>query len=379
MMKLEDYKSGEYVKINDYKAFIPSKINHNWGWDDTKLDKLLAEANRQIGELNAYSLLIPNVDLYIKMHVKIEANKSSRIEGTRTTVEEDFLDVTDILPEKRDDWEEVQNYVKATNFGVAKIREGFPVCTRLLRDIHSVLMQGVRGNKKTPGEFRVSQNWIGGSMPSTAVYVPPPHTEIAECLSDFEKFVNNEEIDTPDLIKIAILHYQFESIHPFLDGNGRIGRLLIPLYIQSKGMLEKSCLYVSDYIERNKETYYDLLTRVRTHNDMISWIKFFLETVIETAKTAKEKFRKVLELTVEMDKVVMELPVKLENAKKMIELMYDEPIITRNKMAEKTGIKLTTINGVVKALLDAKIITETIGYSRNQIFAFEKYINLFLK
>ena len=379
MMKLEDYKSGEYVKINDYKAFIPSKINHNWGWDDTKLDKLLAEANRQIGELNAYSLLIPNVDLYIKMHVKIEANKSSRIEGTRTTVEEDFLDVTDILPEKRDDWEEVQNYVKATNFGVEKIREGFPVCTRLLRDIHAVLMQGVRGNKKTPGEFRVSQNWIGGSMPSTAVYVPPPHTEIAECLSDFEKFVNNEEIDTPDLIKIAILHYQFESIHPFLDGNGRIGRLLIPLYIQSKGMLEKSCLYVSDYIERNKEKYYDLLTRVRTHNDMISWIKFFLETVIETAKTAKEKFRKVLELTVEMDKVVMELPVKLENAKKVIELMYDEPIITRNKMAEKTGIKLTTINGVVKALLDAKIITETTGYSRNQIFAFEKYINLFLK
>ena len=240
-------------------------------------------------------------------------------------------------------------------------------------------MQGVRGNKKTPGEFRVSQNWIGGSMPSTAVYVPPPHTEIAECLSDFEKFVNNEEIDTPDLIKIAILHYQFESIHPFLDGNGRIGRLLIPLYIQSKGMLEKSCLYVSDYIERNKEKYYDLLTRVRTHNDMISWIKFFLETVIETAKTAKEKFRKVLELTVEMDKIVMELPVKLENAKKVIELMYDEPIITRNKMAEKTGIKLTTINGVVKALLDAKIITETTGYSRNQIFAFEKYINLFLK
>lgn len=238
-MKLEEYKSGEYVKMNDYKAFIPSKINYNWGWDDTKLDKLLSEANRQIGELNAYSLLIPNVDLYIKMHVKIEANKSSRIEGTRTTVEEDLLDVTDINPEKRDDWEEVQNYVKATNYGVEKIKEGFPVCTRLIREIHGILMQGVRGEHKTPGEFRTSQNWIGGGMLSTAVYVPPPHTEIAECLSDFEKFINNEEIDTPDLIKIAILHYQFESIHPFLDGNGRIGRLLIPLYIQSKGMLEK--------------------------------------------------------------------------------------------------------------------------------------------
>lgn len=378
-MKLEEYKSGEYVKMNDYKAFIPSKINFNWGWDDTKLDKLLAEANRQIGELNAYSLLIPNVDVYIKMHVKIEANKSSRIEGTRTTVEEDLLDVTDINPEKRDDWEEVQNYVKATNYGIERIRDGFPVCTRLIREIHEILMQGVRGEYKTPGEFRVSQNWIGGSMPSTAVYVPPPHTEVTECLSDFEKFINNEEIDTPDLIKIAILHYQFESIHPFLDGNGRIGRLLIPLYIQSKGMLEKSCLYISDYIERNKDTYYDMLTRVRTNNDMIGWIKFFLEAVIETSKTAKEKFRNVVELTMEMDKVIMELPVKPENAKKVIDLLYDEPVLTRNKMSEITGIKLTTINGIVNALLDKGIITETTGYSRNQIFAFEKYINLFLK
>ena len=378
-MKLEQYKSGNYIKMNDYKAFIPSKINYNWGWDDTKLDKLLAEANRQIGELNAYSLLIPNVDLYIKMHVKIEANKSSKIEGTRTTVEEDLLDVTDINPEKRDDWEEVQNYVKATNYGVERIRNGFPVCTRLIREIHGILMQGVRGEYKTPGEFRISQNWIGGSMPSTAVYVPPPHTEVTECLSDFEKFINNEEIDTPDLIKIAILHYQFESIHPFLDGNGRIGRLLIPLYIQSKGMLEKSCLYISDYIERNKDTYYDMLTRVRTNNDMIGWIKFFLEAVIETSKTAKEKFRNVVKFTMEMDKVIMELPVKPENAKKVIDLLYDEPVLTRNKMSEITGIKLTTINGIVNALLDKGIITETTGYSRNQIFAFEKYINLFLK
>lgn len=378
-MKLEEYKSGNYIKMNDYKAFIPSKINYNWGWDDTKLDKLLAEANRQIGELNAYSLLIPNVDLYIKMHVKIEANKSSRIEGTRTTVEEDLLDVTDINPEKRDDWEEVQNYVKATNYGVERIKNGFPVSTRLIRELHKILMQGVRGEHKTPGEFRTSQNWIGGSMPSNAVYVPPPHTEIAECLTDFEKFINNEEIDTPDLIKIAILHYQFESIHPFLDGNGRIGRLLIPLYIQSKGMLEKSCLYISDYIERNKDTYYDMLTRVRTHNDMIAWIKFFLEAVIETSKTAKEKFRNVVELTMEMDKVIMDLPVKPENAKKVLDVLYDEPIVSRKKIIEKTGIKFTTLVGVINAFQEKQILIETTGYSRNQVFAFQKYIDLFLK
>ena len=379
MKKLEDYQSGEYIKMNDYKAFIPSKINYNWGWDDTKLDKLLAEANRQIGELNAYSLLIPNVDLYIKMHVKIEANKSSRIEGTRTTVEEDLLDVTDINPEKRDDWEEVQNYVKATNYGVERIKEGFPVCTRLIREIHEILMQGVRGEHKIPGEFRTSQNWIGGSMPSTAVYVPPPHTEIAECLTDFEKFINNEGIDTPDLIKIAILHYQFESIHPFLDGNGRIGRLLIPLYIQSKGMLDKSCLYISDYIERNKDTYYDMLTRVRTHNDMIGWIKFFLDAVIETSKTAKEKFRSVVELTMEMDKIIVNLPVKSDNAKKVIDALYNEPVINRKKLCDLTKIKEGTIKNVINCLLENNIIVETTGYSRNQIFTFQKYTDLFLK
>lgn len=378
-MKLEEYKSGEYIKMNDYKAFIPSKINYNWGWDDTKLDKLLAEANRQIGELNAYSLLIPNVDLYIKMHVKIEANKSSRIEGTRTTVEEDLLDIIDINPEKRDDWEEVQNYVKAINYGVKRISEGFPVCTRLIREIHKILMTGVRGEHKAPGEFRISQNWIGGSMPSTAVYVPPPYTEIDECLSDFEKFINNEKIDTPDLIKIAILHYQFESIHPFLDGNGRIGRLIVPLYIQSKGMLQKSCLYISDYIERNKDTYYDMLTRVRTRNDMIGWIKFFLEAVIETSKIAKEKFRRVVKLTMEMDKIVFELSVRSDNAKKVIDALYNEPVINRKKLCELTNIKESTIKNIINCFLENNIIVETTGYSRNQIFTFKKYTDLFLK
>lgn len=379
MKKLENYNSGNYINTGDYKAFLPSKININWGWDDTKLDKLLAEANRQIGELNAYSLLIPNVDLYIKMHVKIEANKSSRIEGTRTTIEEDLLDIVDINPEKRDDWEEVQNYVKATNYGVERIKEGFPVCTRLIREIHKVLMTGVRGEHKTPGEFRTSQNWIGGTMPSNAVYVPPTHDEIAELLTDFEKFINNDEIDTPDLIKAAILHYQFESIHPFLDGNGRIGRLLVPLYIQSKGMIEKPCLYISDYIERNKDEYYDCLTKVRTQNDMIGWIKFFLKAVIETSKTAKDKFKSVVELTIEMDKVILDLPVKPENSRKVLDVLYNEPVINRKKLCDITEIKEGTIKNVINALLAQNIIVETTGYTRNQIFTFQKYTDLFLK
>lgn len=167
--------------------------------------------------------------------------------------------------------------------------------------------------------------------------------------------------------------------HPFLDGNGRIGRLLVPLYIQSKGMLQKSCLYISDHIERNKDTYYDMLTRVRTHNDMISWIKFFLEAVIETSKTAKEKFRSVVELTMEMDKMIMNLPVKPENARKVLDVLYDEPVVSRKRIIEYTGIKFTTLVGVIKAFQERGILIETTGYSRNQIFAFQKYIDLFLK
>lgn len=240
-------------------------------------------------------------------------------------------------------------------------------------------MTGVRGEHKTPGEFRISQNWIVGSMPSKAVYVPPPHTEIAELLTDFEKFINNEEIDTPDLIKIAILHYQFESIHPFLDGNGRIGRLLIPLYIQSKGMLNKSCLYISDYIERNKDEYYDCLTRVRTQNDMIGWIKFFLTAVIETSKIAKDKFKKVVEFTMEMDRKILNMTVKPENAKKVLDVLYDEPAVNRKKLVELTGITESTIKNIINNFVDKGILVETTGYTRNQIFKFQKYTDLFLK
>ena len=377
-MKLEDYKSGTYSQGNGYKAFLPSNINYNWGWNDTKLDALLAEANRQIGELNAYSLLLPNVDLYIKMHVKIEANKSSKIEGTKTTIEEDLSDLQDINPEKRDDWEEVQNYVKATNYGLNKINDGFPVCNRLIRDIHKILLNGVRGEKKTPGEFRRSQNWIGGTMPSTAKYVPPLVDNLANCLKDLELFINNNEIDTPDLIKIAIIHYQFESIHPFLDGNGRIGRLLIPLYLQSKKYLDKPCLYISFFFEKNRDTYYQKLNDVRIKNDIIGWIKFFLEGIIETAKIAKEKFKNIVELTKRIEDQIINLNVKYDNAKKIIDYFYDEPYSTRKKIAKTLKMPESTVNGVINELKSANIIKETTGYSRNQIFVFSEYIEIFL-
>ncbi len=377
-MKLEDYKSGEYKQGVGYKAFLPSRINHNWGWVDTKLDYLLAEANRQIGELNAYSLLLPNVDLYIKMHVTIEANKSSRIEGTKTTIEDDLSDLQDVSLEKRDDWEEVQNYVKATNFSIERINEGFPICNRLFKEIHKILLAGVRGEKKTPGEFRISQNWISGTMPSTAVYVPPLVEDLNNCLTDLELFINNEKIDTPELIKIAIIHYQFESIHPFLDGNGRIGRLLIPLYLQSKKYLDNPCLYISFFFEKNRDLYYQKLNNVRTNNDIIGWIKFFLEGIIETAKIAKEKFKNVVELTKKIDGKLTELNVKFDNAKKVMDYFYNEPYSSRKKLADALGMPDSTVNGVVNELKRVNIIKETTGFSKNQIFVFSEYVNIFL-
>ena len=377
-MKLEGYVAGEYKNGDGYKAFLPSKINYNWGWDDTKLDALLAEANRQIGELNAYSLLLPNVDLYIKMHVKIEANKSSKIEGTKTTIEEDLSDLQDINPDKRDDWEVVHYYVIATNYGFERINNNFPVCNRLIREIHGILLNGVRGEHKTPGEFRKSQNWIGGTMPSNAAYVPPLVEDVAECLKDLELFINNEEIDTPDLIKIAMIHNQFESIHPFLDGNGRIGRLLIPLYLQSKKYLDNPCLYISFFFEKNRDLYYQKLNDVRIKNDIIGWIKFFLEGIIETAKIAKEKFKNVVELTKKIDNEITNLKVKYDNAKKIIDYFYDEPYSSRKKIIENLGIPESTVKGVISELQKTGILKEITGYSRNQIFVFSEYVDIFL-
>lgn len=215
-------------------------------------------------------------------------------------------------------------------------------------------------------------------MPSTAKYVPPLVDNLANCLKDLELFINNNEIDTPDLIKIAIIHYQFESIHPFLDGNGRIGRLLIPLYLQSKKYLDKPCLYISFFFEKNRDTYYQKLNDVRIKNDIIGWIKFFLEGIIETAKIAKEKFKNIVELTKRIEDQIINLNVKYDNAKKIIDYFYDEPYSTRKKIAKILKMPESTVNGVINELKSANIIKETTGYSRNQIFVFSEYIEIFL-
>ncbi len=201
-MKLEKFKSGVYIDQGDYKTFSPVKINESWAWEDHKINLLLEEASMEIGGLNSFSDLIPNIDVYIKMHIKTEANKSSKIEGTKTSIKEDLLQIEDIAPEKRDDYEEVQNYITALNYGIDRVvKDDFPLCNRLICEIHFKLLQGVRGRHKTPGEFRRSQNWIGGTKPSDALFVPPSVIELPELMSNLEKFINNDEIDVPHLIK----------------------------------------------------------------------------------------------------------------------------------------------------------------------------------
>lgn len=379
-MNINTFSSGTKRAQNDYYTFLPTLIDHSWKWSDSELNVLLEKASSELGSLNAFSDLIPNVDIYIEMHIKTEANKSNKIEGTKTTIEEDLMPLEDISPEKRNDYQEVHNYINALNYGISRIlQDDFPLCNRLICEVHQLLLQGVRGKYKTPGEFRKSQNWIGGSKPSNAAYVPPSILDLPELLSDFEKFINNDDCNVPHLIKIAILHYQFETIHPFLDGNGRIGRLIIPLYLLSKGILSKPCFYISDYFESHRTEYYDSLNRVRTHNDLIGWIKFFLQAVISTALTAKDKFKKVTAYVHTLETLAVSLGGRSDNTLKVIRAFYDNPILNSKQISNITGLSQPTTDNIIKRLSDKNvhILYELTGYSRNRIFVLWNYLKIF--
>ncbi len=375
-MDLKDFIAGKYVKQIEYASFLPEKISKEWIISSPKINTLLSEANKLLGELNAFSQLIPDVDFFIKMHISKEATTSSRIEGTKTNMEEALMKEDDIKPEKRDDWNEVQNYIKAINYSIEQL-EKLPLSNRLLKNTHKVLLEGVRGKNKLPGEFRKSQNWLGATL-KDAIYIPPHHTDVPDLMSDLEKFLNDTEFHVPHLIKIAIAHYQFETIHPFLDGNGRLGRLLITLYLVSNDILKKPALYLSDFFEKHRSYYYDNLMQVRLKNDLEQWIKFFLVGVIETSKSSIQVFKDIITLKADIENNRLpKLGSKTEKGIKLLKILFENPIITAGKIVDEMGISHSTANRLLGDFEKLEIIKEYTGFKRNRKFIFKEYFEIF--
>lgn len=375
-MDLTNFISGKYIKQIEYKSFSPEKINHEWIISTPEVNKLLSEANRFIGELNAFSQIIPDVDFFITMHILKEATTSSRIEGTKTNMEEALVKEEDINPEKRDDWAEVQNYIKAINTSIEELQK-LPISNRLIKNTHKTILSGVRGKHKIPGEFRRSQNWIGATL-KDAIFIPPHHTEVLDLMSDLEKFINDDENHIPHLIKIAIAHYQFETIHPFLDGNGRLGRLLITLYLVGNDVLKKPSLYLSNFFEKNKGYYYNNLMTVRLTSNLTQWIKFFLVGVIETSKESIQVFKDILTLksNIEIERLP-KLGSRIENGQLLMKQLYQVPITDSKEVSSLLNISASTANRLINDLIDLEILIELTGYKRNRKFMFKEYFEIF--
>lgn len=376
-MNLSDFQAGYYEQRYEYKAFLPELICHEWLISDPELMDMLGKADRALGELNAFSQLIPDIDFFIQMYVAKEATQSSRIEGTQTNIEDAFKGADDLKPEERDDWIEVQNYIWAIRFAIDSLRT-LPLSVRLLKQTHAVLMQGVRGEHKLPGEFRSSQNWIGVSL-KHAVFVPPHHEHVPELMGDLEKFLHAEHFFVHPLLRIAIAHYQFETIHPFLDGNGRLGRLMISLYLASEGLLAKPALYLSDYFERHKTAYVDHLMAVRHGNRMREWLVFFLFGVEETARASAAVFRAIIDLKQRIEREVLPRfsTRRQDNAQNLVRQLYGQPVIDIKWATQTLNVSTNTAAALINDLVSYGVLVEMTEQRRNRLFVFEEYLQLF--
>jgi Fic family protein len=295
-MKISQFQAGKFQSIHayDYQYFLPEPIDHSFEIDSGDLQVQLEKSTRLLGELNAMARMVPDIDLFIMSFINNEATLSSKIEGTQTELDDVFKAENDINVEQKDDWLEVRLYIDTLNESIKKL-DKLPISMRLIKQMHKTLLSSGRGKNKSPGEFRTSQNWIGGTSINNADFIPPHQHFLYELMSDLEQFLHTRN-SVPDIIKIAIIHYQFETIHPFLDGNGRIGRILIPLYLVSKGLLSKPLFYMSAFFEANKDDYYKKLMNARLKNDFSDWIMFFLRGVEQTAKHGIETLMAILDM-----------------------------------------------------------------------------------
>lgn len=376
-IQTEQFNSGTKLQGAGYSFFVPAKVNRQWSWADPKLNTLLEQASIQLGQLNSFARLVPDIALFIQLHVTKEAVVSSRIEGTRTSIDEALLPEEDINPERRNDWQEVNNYIRALNQAVEELSK-LPLSSRLLRKAHEILLQGVRGEHKMPGDFRSSQNWIGGASLHDASFIPPAHQYIGELMGDLENFLHNDAIAVPDLIRIGIAHYQFETIHPFLDGNGRIGRLLITLYLVSKGILDKPLLYLSAFFEKDKFLYYDNLTRVREKNEMNQWLRYFLVGIDDTARQASETLSKLLALKMELEEEIYHSwGRRIQSGLILLAHLFRHPVADSKAVQQICGLSPKAAGDLLQCFESSGILRESTGRSRNRIFVFHRYLDLF--
>jgi len=376
-MQIEKFEAGKLRKSTDYRYFLPNPIDCEWIWADVKLNRLLENASFHMGQLNSFGKLVPNVDLFIHLHITKEAVVSSKIEGTQTHFDEAFLQKENVSPERKDDWQEVQNYTEALNTAVEEL-EALPISSRLILKTHKILMQGVRGEKKTPGEYRRSQNWIGGHSLADAVFIPPHHDHLNNLIGDLENFIHNDHLEIPLLIKAAIIHYQFETIHPFLDGNGRIGRLLITLFLIEKKVLEKPLLYLSRYFEKDKYLYYDNLTRVRTHNEMLQWIKYFLVGIAQTAEQATQTLSKIMALKSNHETIIQtQFGKRIKAGLTLYNRLLQQPLVSVKDAQGICTLSAKAAGELINLFVLKGILKQFTGQHRNRIFMYSPYLNLF--
>lgn len=372
-------RSGEYVSNLSgeaaYKSFRPSPLPPEIEMD-AEMIELLTSATKSLSALDTMSTYIPNMNLFVSMYVRKEALLSSQIEGTQATLE----DVLDPMVEKNANQNvaDVINYIKATEFALERIKT-LPLCSRLIKETHEVLLGGVRGEEKNPGEFRISQNWIGaqGSSLKNARYIPPNVEDMTVAISDLEKYINSDDsLDV--LIQAALIHYQFETIHPFLDGNGRVGRLLITLFLMEKKALNSPALYISYYLKKNRIEYYDRMSEVRNKDNYEQWIKFFLRAIAESSDEAVDTIKKLSELHNKNVELISNMKAS-KSAHIIFSYLENNPIIDIRKTAEELGMSFNTVSGTVKRFEENGILKQANNASRNRVFAYEDYLEILRK